>query len=236
VHVTIPEKRRVTRQPGIWIHRSRRVGELALGKGSPPRTSVAETLLDLSDDTADFDEVYGKICDAISDKRTTVAELHAAIAARPRLTWRTELLPMIAAVLAGDQSVLERRYTRDVERRHGLPESERQAGFVTPDGREGRRDRLYRDYGLIVELDGRLGHTGSAVSKDRARDRAAAVAGQQTIRFGWDEVRFQPCDAATEVGRVLRIRGWRGVPAPCGPLCRGRRGLAALAAVVAGLG
>jgi hypothetical protein len=223
VHVTIPQSRRVQRQPGLHIHRSRRAAELALTDTNPPRTSVAETILDLSEEAATFDAVYHQICDAISQGRTTEADLLAALAARPRLAWRRELYPMVAAAAAGDHSVLELRYTRDVERRHGLPRSARQVPFAAGDGQRGRRDRVYGRYGLIIELDGQLGHTGAAVSKDRARDRTAAVAGQQSMRFGWQEVAYQACAAAAEVAAVLRIRGWAGRPLPCGPGCAVRR-------------
>jgi Transcriptional regulator, AbiEi antitoxin len=223
VHVTVPQSRRVQRQPGLRVYRSRRAAGLALADASLPRTSVAETLLDLSEQTATFDVVYDMVCGAISRGLTTEADLLAALAARPRLAWRGELHPMIAAAAAGDHSVLELRYTRDVERRHGLPRSVRQVPFVTDDGQRGRRDRGYPEYGLIVELDGQLGHTGTAVSKDRARDRAAAVAGQQSMRFGWQEVAYQACAAAAEVAGVLRLRGWAGRPLPCGPGCAIRR-------------
>lgn len=223
VHVTVPQSRRVRRQPGLRIHRARRAGDIVLADASPPHTSVAETLLDLSEEAATFDTVYGMICDAISEGHTTEEDLLAALTVRSRLTWRDELYPMIAAAVAGDHSVLERRYTRDVERRHGLPRSARQVPFSTDDGQRGRRDRVYAHYGLIVELDGRLGHTGAAVSKDRARDRAAAVAGQQSMRFGWTEVAYQACASAAEVAGVLRIRGWGGHPHACGVGCEVRR-------------
>ena len=222
VHVTIPAARRVRPQPGISIHRSRRAAQIALANAKPARTSVAETLLDLSENVSAFDEVYGMICDAVANERTTEAELLTALDARPRAVWRGELRPMIAAAVAGDHSALEQRYTVDVERRHGLPSSERQVWFTTADGTNGRRDRFYREYQLIVELDGRLNHTGAAVANDRARDRAAAVAGHLTLRFGWPEVAYQACAAAADVGQVLRARGWNGRPVPCGPACRVR--------------
>jgi hypothetical protein len=69
----------------------------------------------------------------------------------------------------GDHSVLEYRYTRDVERPHGLPESVRQVPFTKDNGQEGRRDRVYARYGVVVELDGRLAHPPEAISADKRR-------------------------------------------------------------------
>jgi len=129
------------------------------------------------------------------------------------------LYDLIAAAAGGDHSVLEYRYDRDVERAHGLPEPVRQAPFAQADGRRGRRDRLYREYALVVELDGRLAHAIEDQWRDKARDNAAAVDGMHSLRYGWTRVRWQPCETALEVAKVLRGRGWTGWPKPCSPGC-----------------
>ncbi|HEY1622302.1 MAG TPA: hypothetical protein VGG16_00745 [Streptosporangiaceae bacterium] len=220
IHVTIPVDRQVSKPDGVRIHRSGRVFAAAMRYESPPRTSPAETVLDLVDQSGSFTDVCGWISRAISAGVTDEARLLEAMRERKRLRWRRELMPVIVAVVEGDESALETRYTFSVERRHGLPESERQVRFTKPDGTTGRRDRLYRDFGLIVELDGRLGHEGEYVKQDRARDRAATAVGQQTVRFGWDEIRGASCASAAEVAATLRERGWTGVPRPCSLSCR----------------
>ncbi len=95
-----------------------------------------------------------------------------------------------------------------------------------PDGNRGRRDRLYREYGLIVELDGRLAHSAEDQWRDKARDNAAAVGGTQTLRYGWTNVRWHPCATALQVAAVLRIHGWEGWPRPCSPGCPVERAMA----------
>jgi hypothetical protein len=119
--------------------------------------------------------------------------------------------------------VLEYRYDRDVERAHGLPEAKRQVPFTGPGGRRGRRDRVYEDYALVVELDGRLAHPADSQWKDKARDNAAAVDGMQTLRYSWTRVRREPCEIAVEVATVLRMQGWPGRPRACSPGCPGQR-------------
>ena len=146
------------------------------------------------------------------------AGLLAAIARRARLRWRTDLHELITAAV-GDYSVLEFRYERDVERAHGLPAASRQVPFAKPGGRRGRRDRVYEDYAVVVELDGRQAHPVESQRRDKARDNAAAVAGQQTLRCDWADVRHQPCTTAAQVAGVLRTRGWQGVPRPCSYGC-----------------
>jgi hypothetical protein len=222
IHVTIPIERRVAGIPGVQLHRSARVFRAALADTDPPRTRLEDTLLDLTDTARTFDDACGWVIAAVSQELTDESRLLAAMARRSKMRWRAELREVVAASMAGDHSVLEFRYTRDVERRHGLPEARRQVPFRTPDGRRGRHDRAYIDYRVIIEIDGRVGHEGENVRQDRARDRAAAVAGKQTLRFGSTEVWDKPCDTAVEVALVLRDRGWTGRPRPCSLHCRVR--------------
>jgi hypothetical protein len=218
-HVTIPDDRRVREPDGVRVHRSGRFFEAAMRQESPPRTSPAETVLDLVNESGAFTDVCGWVSRAISAGATDEEKLLAAMRRRKRLRWRNELESVIVAVGDGDQSALEAWYTFGVERRHRLPESERQVPFTKADRTRGRRDRLYREYGVIVELDGKVGHDGEQVSQDKARDRAAAGTGQQTVRFEWKDVHGAPCKSAAEVAAVLRARGWTGDPRPCSLSC-----------------
>ena len=219
IHVTIPGQRRVRAPEGVILHRSARAVEAMQGHTYPPRTKVEETVLDLAQAANSFDDVCGWVTRAIARELTDEARLHAAMSTRMRLRWRADLHQLIVAAASGDHSVLEFRYHRDVEQAHGLPESARQVPFVTPTGRRGRRDRLYEEYGVVVELDGRLAHPAENQWKDKARDNAAAAAGEQSLRYGWTQVKSQACTTAAEVARVLRRHGWDGRPRPCSPAC-----------------
>ena len=72
---------------------------------------------------------------------------------------------------------------------------------------------------MVVELDGRLAHPVEAQWRDKARDRAAAADGMQSLRYSWRDVRQAPCATAVEVAKVLRAHGWDGWPRPCSPGC-----------------
>jgi hypothetical protein len=225
IHLTVPVTRRITPVEGVCLHRSGRVVEAVQGGSRPPRTRVEETVLDLTQTAKTFDDVCGWVTRAIARELTDETRLNAAMSARLRLRWRDDLHELIAAAAGGDHSVLEFRYHRDVERAHGLPESVRQVPFVTPDGRRGRRDRVYEPYGVVIEVDGRLAHQPEDQWRDKTRDNAAAAVGQQSLRYGWAQVRWQPCETAAEVARVLRRRGWDGQPRPCSPGCPVQRTL-----------
>ena len=220
VHVTVPHERRVTSvSEGISLHRSGRAVESVQGHANPPRTKIEETVLDLTQTAKTFDDVCGWVTRAFARDLTDETRLREAMSARTKLRWRADLHELIVAADGGDHSVLEFRYHRDVERAHGLPEPDRQVPFAGPGGRRGRRDRVYKRYAVVVELDGRLAHPAEHQWRDKTRDNAAAVDGQQTLRYGWAQVKWEACATAVEVAKVLRRHGWDGRPRPCSPGC-----------------
>ncbi|HEX5299597.1 MAG TPA: type IV toxin-antitoxin system AbiEi family antitoxin domain-containing protein [Streptosporangiaceae bacterium] len=219
IHVTIPHDRHVKAVEGACLHRSYRAIEAVQIQGYPSWTAIEETVLDLTETASTLDDVCGWVTRAIARQLTDEKKLWAAMDQRRRLRWRADLRELIKAAATGDHSVLEFRYHRDVERAHGLPEPRRQVPFTAKDGRRGRRDRVYEEYGVVVELDGRLAHPEENRWKDKIRDNAAAAAGQPTLRYGWAQVRWEPCATAAEVARVLRRHGWDDRPRKCSPCC-----------------
>jgi hypothetical protein len=218
VHVTVPHERRVTAVEGVSLHRSSRAVKAIQGHANPPRTKIEETVLDLTQTAETFDDVCGWVTRAFARELTDETRLREAMSARTKLRWRADLDELIVAAVGGDHSVLEFRYHRDVERAHGLPEPRRQVPFAGASGRRGRRDRVY-EYAVVVELDGRLAHPAEHQWRDKKRDNAAAVDGQQTLRYGWSQVKWEACATAVEVAKVLRRHGWNGWPRPCSPSC-----------------
>ena len=188
-------------RPGIRSSRS---------PGEPPRIEVEDAVLDLCDG-ADPGSAVGWVTQAVGSRRTTAPRLARALAARSRFTGRRFLREVLGDVGTGVHSALELRYLRQVERPHGLPEGRRQnrsaAGHV--------RDVVYDDFGLVVELDGRLGHEGMGRFRDMNRDNLATMSGEVTLRYGHADVTGSPCSVALQVGAVLNGRGWRSCFQPC---------------------
>ncbi len=142
---------------------------------------------------------------------------HAAIDVAAEAPDDLTAVAVLADLVQGTCSLLERDYLDLVELAHGLPRAQRQV-------RESRRGLLYRDvvyvdYGVVVELDGRLFHdSAQARDLDLERDLDAAVAALLTVRLGWGQAHVRPCDTAVRVGRLLQQRGWTGDVRPC-PAC-----------------
>ncbi|GAB3995108.1 hypothetical protein [Nocardioides marmoraquaticus] len=214
VHVAVDHTRRVTPPEGVVVQRVRGLDERVRWAGRPPRVRVEEAVLDVAQEAATDDAAIAVLADAVQARLTTAARLADALAARSRVRRRAFLRSVLGDVLAGACSVLEHAYLRDVERAHGLPRGRRQA--PTTAGRPGFRDVVYDALGLVVELDGRLGHTRHAdQDRDLERDLDAATVLLRTLRLGHGQVVGRPCETAATPGRIMRALGWDGVVRAC---------------------
>ena len=105
------------------------------------------------------------------------------------------------------RSELERRFLR-LCRNSGLPRPEVNVALDIGDGRI-EVDFLWRDAGLVVEVDGRQFHdTASAFQRDRWREQRLQLAGWRVSRWTWQHVENEP-------GRVTKtIRALLGQQNP----------------------
>ncbi|MBA8796189.1 very-short-patch-repair endonuclease [Friedmanniella endophytica] len=190
----------VRERPGVRDPRS---------PGDPPRALLEDVAVDLASSGPEH-EVVDWLTAAVQTHRTDPRRLLAAVRRRSRLRYRARITALLKDLADGAHNALELAYLREVERAHGLPVAERQV-------RRGATvaDVFYRAFGVLVELDGRLGHTGAGRFRDMRRDNAAATAGLTTLRFGWADVHGSPCAVAAQVAENLRLRGWSGVPTRC---------------------
>jgi hypothetical protein len=204
--------------PRIVVHRSDRLAAVRHPARNPPRTRIAETVLDLAQLSTSFDDAFSWLSRGCGRRLVTAQQLHQAVIARGRQRWREDILAALPVIADGVHSNLENRYVRDVERPHGLPEAKRQAWM-----RQGMRsrypDNLYEAFGVAVELDGRAYHLVEDRWQDIRKDNASATSGIVTLRFSWADVSRRPCEVAAVVASTLRQRGWPGPPSRCGAAC-----------------
>jgi hypothetical protein len=215
VDVTVPEGRRVGPSLGVVVHR--RSTPPPAG-GRPPRTWRGDTVVDLVAAASSDDDAVGWVCDAVR-AGTNLLEIAEALARRSRMRNSGLLRDLLHEVAEGIESPLERRYHRDVERRHGLPRADLQVREVVG-GVWIRADCVYRGLGVRVELDGALAHPGGRTDGDTWRDNAVLIEhGEITLRYRWRHVAATSCETAAQVAAALWSRGWTGRPGPCGPGC-----------------
>jgi hypothetical protein len=218
IRLEIPHHRRVRQQPGIVLRRCRDLESRLLGSREPPIVRLEVAVLTAASSRSTIDDALALVLDACRQRRTTPERLLDELDSLPCLPRRELLSRVLRDARDGVESFLELTYLRRVERAHGLPVAKRQVR-VARDGVTIYRDAEYEDYGLIVELDGRIGHEdASSRWRDMTRDNAAVVEAKHTLRFGYQLV-GDPCAAAVQVVAVLHARGWPGSPTPCTPTC-----------------
>jgi Transcriptional regulator, AbiEi antitoxin len=224
VHVAVDRDRRVVRLPDVRVHRMTDLDRALHGQRWPPRVRLERAVLQVAGRARDEASAVAVLADACRSRRTTAARLRGELAGLSRLRHRAFLLEVLSDVADGVQSVLEHRYLTLVERPHGLPRGTRQRR-IQVGGQVRYRDVEYLGGLIVVELDGRLGHDGTAERwADLDRDVDSAMEGATTVRLGWRQV-LDPCRIAAAVARLLWACGWQGRPRSCGPGCSMERWL-----------
>jgi very-short-patch-repair endonuclease len=209
ITVLVPHGLSLARR-GRWEFRQERAGaRSARSPGSPPRTTIEDTVLDLCSRASARDSI-GIVTAAVQTQRTTAHRIATCIQSRRRVRHRQLLTDLLSDVTAGAESPLEMRYLRDVERAHGLPRARRQVR-----SRSGKevRDMLYEEFSTVIELDGRIHIPGRF--RDMRRDNSALLSGRVTLRYGWPDVTDRACAVVWQVATLLAARGWAGVPTRC---------------------
>jgi predicted transcriptional regulator of viral defense system len=224
IHVTVPHSRRLAQKtpwPGIQIHRSDQSAAESPNTLKLPRTTVADTVLDVVATAKTLDYGYSIISRALWKHKVTAEALLERLETRTRYARRAWFRDAVADASDGAHFPLERLYLREVERRHGLPKAHRQALGRLPSGKQ-YKDNLYEDYKVCVELDGAAYHSNEQALADRRRDNQNLAADDvRTFRFGFVDVTVRPCECAEIVVAGLRRGGWTGTPRSCGhPDCR----------------
>jgi hypothetical protein len=211
VDVLLPFAERCT-VSGPWVFRRERPGvRSARSVGSPPRLTAVDTVLDLTG-AGGQGEIVELVTRAVQLRVVSGSTLLDALERRAQHSYRRLLGELLGDVAEGVESPLELRYLREVERAHRLPQGRRNR---YRGGLRHRSDVGYDDYALLVELDGRLGHTDAGRFWDFRRDNDFAVRSLATLRYGWHDVVERPCEVAWQVARVLADHGWTGVPSRC---------------------
>ena len=206
------------RSPGLDVRRVWDPLSRAHPARRPPMLTVEHTVLDLAGLAATDADAIELVLRAHRLRLTTPERIEAVLEEVRRVRRRRLVHEACNDASLGLTSHLERRYRRDVERRHGLPVGALQVREWA--GGTVYRDVLYEAQGVIVELDGRLGHESErGVLRDQFRDNRAALTGRATLRYGWLAVAGHSCESAGQVAALLLTRGWADQPRRCGPTC-----------------
>ncbi|MGC3955876.1 MAG: hypothetical protein QM804_16805 [Propionicimonas sp.] len=209
IEVWVPPGSQPNSFAGVIVRRDR-AGRIPRARGLLTRISIEDAVVDVGQFLSD-EALVGLISDATRLRITTLRRIAEAVSHRTRLRGRRQF-GVLLADLGGIESTLEFAYRRDVERAHGLPAGQRNVSV----SRGTRSDVFYSAYGVLVELDGRLGHEDAeSAFRDLNRDNLHALVHKTTLRYGSHAVRGRPCEVAAQVGYLLIENGWPGPVQPC---------------------
>lgn len=202
ITVLVPHAQRPAPRDGYEFVRER-PGVRGRSVGAPPRTTVEDTVLDLCT-TALPEDVVGWVTLAVERRRTTSKRLRRALQGRERHPRRELLEGLLDDVAAGVRSPLELTYLRDVEQAHGL--NALVSRQLSSRMHKAVRDVCYTDFGVVVELDGRLGHTELGRFRDMDRDRLVLLAPAYALTLrSSSRTRRQRYAAAAAIWRPPRL-------------------------------
>jgi hypothetical protein len=91
IHVCVPQPQHMQPVPGLVIHRSSRIREARDPGRMPPRTMIDETVLDLVQAAATFDDVIALLARACQRRLTTPFLLSESLDLRAKSRWRGEI-------------------------------------------------------------------------------------------------------------------------------------------------
>lgn len=210
--VWVPPLSQPTPVPGVTVRRDF-LGRTERARGLLTRIPIEDAIVDVGQ-YLPSERLIALLADAARTRVARPERIAETLQARHRVRERKRFEEFLGD-LTGIESTLEYVYRRDVERAHGLPVGRRNISV----SRSTRTDVVYEDYGVLVELDGRLGHEDAeSVFRDLNRDNIHILSGKPTLRYGNADVRVQSCLAARQVGTLLGNRGWPGPVKAC-PRC-----------------
>jgi very-short-patch-repair endonuclease len=178
--------RKVRSRPDVQIHCSDLPSDEVTEHDGIPVTSVPRTLLDLAAVLTPA-QVERAMNEAEIKRLGDALSLDDLLRRYPGRRGTRAIMAILHAARAGatrTRSDLEEAFIGFLESNR-LPRPETNV-WVRAGARWFEVDCLWRDQGVIAELDGRaVHHTAAAFERDRARDRALSVARWRPIRITW---------------------------------------------------
>jgi very-short-patch-repair endonuclease len=199
VEVTLQQRRH--QRPGIRIHQlSLPSDEVTTARGVPI-TTPTRTLFDLAAVVPRI-QVERAIHEADVQRRNDHLSLPDLLKRYPRRRGAGTIRAILRDGARRTRRELEARFVAFVER-FALAKPEFNAHLLVA-GTWIECDCVWREAGVIVELDGREVHaTAFAFERDRARDRKLQARGWRTVRITWRQLQFEPEAVAYDLRALL---------------------------------
>ncbi len=208
VHVLVAAGRHPVKPPaGGVVHRTTQVTMDDLCLSQQPCTAVARSVVDAVSWARSDDEARTVVAMVVQPRMTTVDAMGSVLDRLPRAKRRRLVLAAAADADGGAQSLGELHAIRLI-RRAGLPVPTSQQVRTDAAGRRRFIDLYWRQYRLLVEIDG-IHHTDAQQAWDDAqRQNDLWVRGERILRFPAWVVRERPAAFIATLRRGLEAAGW----------------------------
>jgi hypothetical protein len=208
VEFTVPRQRR-TSYPGIRIHTTRHLGRLDVVMIDGLRTtSATRTVIDLARARVPTARLEAAIDSAVRSGASAPVVLQRRLAdLRGPGRWGCRRLDELLEH-AGGHTMLE-RYFLVLMAEAGLPRPTPQVVFRDGSRVLARVDFLYPDWGIVVEVTGRVGHsTPSERIRDAQRRNELQDVGLRVFEYTYEDVTRRPAYVVETMEARLRSAGW----------------------------
>jgi very-short-patch-repair endonuclease len=211
ITVLVPAARSASRRlprlppdmPGVRVYRSSVLPQDHRQVGSPPRTTMARSVVDAAV-WAPSDRAAQVILAAACQQRcvTPTALLHV-LTVLTRVRRRAFLRTTLSDIAGGAQALAEIDLMA-LCRRYHLPLPEMQHRRRTADGRSRYLDAYWRKWQLHVEVDGAHHMDAAEWSRDMVRQNQIWIAGDRILRFPAWLIRTDPKRVADQLRVALQ--------------------------------
>ncbi len=186
-------------RPGIAVHRTARLhaSDVRRVEGVPV-TTAARTIVDLAA-VVDEPELERLVHEAQVLRLATPVAVRGALDRAGRVAGAAALRRLLAEPDRGATRLEAERALHRIIASAGLPRPHRNAR-VGPF----EVDAIWRDAGLIVEVDGFGAHgTRRAFERDRRRDAELQASGYRVVRLTWRRMQREPVAIAAQLATLL---------------------------------
>lgn len=176
----------------------------------PRRTRIARSLVDAAGWMPTDRGAAAILAAGVQQRLVRVEDLRLVVDRIETLRRRGLMTGLLGDIAGGAQALSELDFTRQVVRRHRLPEPSRQVSRRDERGRRRWIDVTWDQWKIIVEIDGAQHADPLQRWDDMERDNGLEIGGYHTLRFPAWLVRNDPEHVAREILSALRRNGYRG--------------------------
>jgi very-short-patch-repair endonuclease len=175
----------------------------------PKRTRMARSLVDAAAWMPTDRGAMGILAAGVQQRLARVDDLSQVVDRIETLRRRALMTGILVDIAGGAQALSELDFTRQVVRRHRLPEPSRQVARRDERGRQRWIDVSWDDWKIAVEIDGAQHADPLQRWDDMERDNGLKIDGYRTLRFPAWLVRQDPEYVARKILEALQAGGYR---------------------------